>query len=108
VWLSFAGRTLTDKAVAVVGPVAAFVAAGFEHSVANMYFIPLGLLIAGGAPETFWAAVGRTPADYPTLTCGGLALNLLPVTLGNIIGGAGMVGLVYWFVYLRPAAPSAC
>lgn len=101
VWLSYAGRSLTDKAVAVVGPVTAFVAAGFEHSVANMYFIPLALLIAADAPDALWTAIGRTPADFLHLTWGGFAANLLPVTLGNIVGGAGMVGLVYWFVYLR-------
>jgi formate transporter len=85
------------------------VAAGFEHSVANMYFVPAGLLIKDGAPDAFWSGIGRSAADYPGLTWGHFLLdNLLPVTLGNVIGGAVLVAAVYWFVYLRnpPALPS--
>lgn len=87
VWLAMAGRSVTDKAVAIVLPVAAFVAAGFEHSVANMYFIPLGLFLAGNdaPPGLTWEAF--------------VVVNLLPVTLGNLAGGAGMVGLVYHVIY---------
>jgi formate transporter FocA len=108
VWLSYSGRTTTDKILAIVPPIAAFVAAGFEHSVANMYFIPVGLFIKAGAPEPFWSAIGKTAGDYPDLTWGGLFLNnLLPVSLGNIIGGAVLVGAVYWFVYLRQGAGPA-
>jgi len=103
VWLTFSARTTTDRVLAIVPPIAAFVAAGFEHSVANMYFIPIGLLIRGFAPASFWAAIGKTAADYPSLTVQGLLGNLVPVTIGNIIGGAVLVGIVYWFVYLRPA-----
>jgi formate transporter len=78
------------------------VAAGFEHSIANMYFIPIGLLIKDFAAPSFWTAIGKTPADFASLTWGGFFLNnLLPVTIGNIIGGALMVGAVYWFIYLR-------
>ena len=88
--------------MAIVPPITAFVAASFEHSIANMYFIPVGLLIKAGAPGTFWAAIGKTAADYSNLTWGNFFVkNLLPVTLGNIIGGAVLVGAVYWFVYLR-------
>jgi len=105
VWLTFSARTTTDRILAIVPPIAAFVAAGFEHSIANMYFIPIGLFIRAGAPESFWAAIGRTAADYPSLTWGNFFLNnLLPVTLGNIIGGTVLVGAVYWFVYLRQTA----
>jgi formate transporter len=104
VWLTFSARTTTDRILAIVPPIAAFVAAGFEHSVANMYFIPVALLIRGYAPASFWDAIGQTGADYPNLTVQGLVGNLVPVTLGNIIGGAVMVGIVYWFIYLRPAA----
>jgi formate transporter len=102
VWLTFSARTTTDRVLCIVPPIAAFVAAGFEHSVANMYFIPIALLIKAGAPPSFWAAIGKTPADYPALTWEGFLLaNLLPVTLGNVIGGTLLVGAVYWFVYLR-------
>jgi formate transporter FocA len=101
VWLSIAARSVTDKILAIALPIAAFVAAGFEHSVANMYFIPLAQLILWGAPETFWTATGLAPADYATVDFGGLVANLVPVTIGNIIGGGVLVGLVYWFVYLR-------
>lgn len=102
VWLAFSARTTTDKILAIVPPIAAFVAAGFEHSVANMYFIPMGLFIKGGAPESFWAAIGKTAADFGSLAWDRfLVNNLLPVTIGNVIGGTLLVGAVYWFVYLR-------
>lgn len=102
VWLTLSARTTTDRILAIIGPVTAFVAAGFEHSIANMYFIPIGLFIKAGAPESFWATIGKTAADYQNLTWFHfLASNLLPVTLGNIIGGAVLVGTVYWFIYLR-------
>jgi formate transporter len=103
VWLCASARTTTDKILAIIFPITAFVAAGFEHSVANMYFIPMGLLIKDFAPSSFWSAVGTTAVDYGGLTWGAFFLNnLLPVTIGNIIGGAGFVGLAYWFIYLRP------
>jgi formate transporter len=103
VWLCSSARSTTDKILAIIFPITAFVAAGFEHSVANMYFIPMGLLIKSFAPAAFWEAIGKTAADYGSLTWGAFFLkNLLPVTIGNIIGGAGFVGLVYWFIYLRP------
>ncbi len=104
VWLSFSARSTTDRVLAIVPPIAAFVAAGYEHSIANMYFVPLALLIKAGAPDAFWANIKATPADYPALTWQNFLLgNLLPVTLGNIFGGAVLVGAVYWFVYLRHA-----
>ncbi|HVY31051.1 MAG TPA: formate transporter FocA [Polyangiaceae bacterium] len=102
VWLSFSARSTVDRIIAVVPPVAAFVAAGFEHSVANMYFFPLALFIKRLAPPTFWRTLGTTPAAFPRLTWRAFLLdNLLPVTLGNLLGGAVLVGLVYWFVYSR-------
>lgn len=98
VWLSYSARTTADRILAVVPPIAAFVAAGFEHSVANMDFVPLGLLIAAGDPA-FLTARGL---DAQALTWTAfLGRNLLPVTLGNVIGGTVLVGIVYWFVYLR-------
>jgi formate/nitrite transporter len=109
VWLCYSARSTIDKILAIVFPISAFVAAGFEHSVANMYFIPMGLLIKQFAPASFWAAdalAKATPAvtvaAYIRLTWGNFFVNnLIPVTIGNIIGGAGLVGLVYWFAYLR-------
>lgn len=86
VWLSFAARHVTGKILAIVFPITAFVALGFEHSVANFYLIPIGMH-AGAAG-----------------TAGDVAANLVPVTLGNIVGGAGGVALVYWAVYLRGRA----
>jgi formate transporter len=88
--------------MAITPPITAFVAAGFEHSVANMYFIPMGMLIQSTASPEFWATIGRAPADFANLTMTNfLVRNLIPVTIGNIIGGAVLVGAVYWFVYLR-------
>jgi len=102
VWLTYSARSTTDRILAIIPPITAFVAAGFEHSVANMYFIPMGLFIKMSAPDSFWSTVGKTPADYGDLTWGNFFTNnLIPVTLGNIIGGAVLVGAVYWFVYLR-------
>ncbi len=102
VWLAFSARTTTDKILSILFPITAFVAAGFEHSIANMYFIPIGLLIKQFAPGSFWDAIGKTAADYAGLTWGRFVIrNLIPVTIGNIFGGAVLVGAVYWFVYLR-------
>jgi formate/nitrite transporter len=92
VWLATGGRTIADKILAIVFPISAFVASGFEHSVANMYFIPVGLLLERSAPD---------PA-IPGLDPGGFATNLAGATIGNVIGGTVLVGIVYWFVYLRP------
>ena len=104
VWMCFSGRTTIDRVVSVVPPIAAFAAAGFEHSIANAYFLPIGLFIKSGAPDSFWASIGKTAADFPALTCSNFLIgNMLPVTIGNIIGGSLMVGAVYWFVYLRTA-----
>ena len=105
VWLCSSARSVTDKILAIIFPISAFVAAGFEHSIANMYFIPIGLFIKDFVPADakFWADIGKTAADFGNLTWFAFFIkNLLPVTIGNIIGGAGFVGLVYWFIYLRP------
>ncbi len=100
VWLTYGAHTTADKILAIVPPIAAFVAAGFEHSVANMYFIPLGLLVK--RDERFVAGLADGP-DLAALDWGGFLLgNLLPVTIGNVIGGAVLVGAMYWLVYLRP------
>jgi len=101
VWLTYSARTTTDRILAIVPPIAAFVAMGFEHSVANMYFIPAGMLIRAVAPDAFWAQIEHAPADYAALDWAGLVGNLVPVTMGNIVGGTILVGAVYWLVYLR-------
>lgn len=108
VWLTFSARTTTDRIMAIIPPITAFVAASFEHSIANMYFIPIGLFIKAGAPDSFWTMIHKTAADYANLTWDKFLINnLLPVTIGNIIGGAVMVGAVYWFIYLRHQRPAA-
>jgi len=102
VWMTFSARSTIDKIAAVIFPIAGFVAAGFEHSIANMYFIPVALFIKDFAGNEFWSKIGLAPTDFSTLTWGGFLNNLLPVTLGNIIGGAVLVAAVYWAVFLRP------
>jgi formate transporter len=101
VWMSFGAQSSADKVMVIVPPIAAFVAAGFEHSVANLYFLPYALAIkTWGGPE-FWAAINQTAAPYPELTVGSAFHNILVATVGNLVGGSLMVGAVYWFVYLR-------
>ena len=85
VWLAMAGRSVIDRIAAIVFPITAFVAAGFEHCVANFYLVPLAIF--NGAESCSWG-------DF-------WMRNQLPVTLGNLMGGAGMVGLVYWIIYRR-------
>jgi formate transporter len=111
IWAAYSGRTTTDKVMAVTMPIALFVASGFEHSVANMFIVPLGILIKDHAGADFWATTGLHPATYGDLTWAGfLTGNLLPVTLGNIIGGGVMIGILYWTIFHRIGArkrPSA-
>jgi putative transport protein len=92
VWLAYAGRSVTDKILALILPVSAFVAAGFEHCVANMYFLPLAWLLT---------QTGNVPTDFDasSITISGIIHNLVPVTIGNIVGGAGLVGVMYWTIY---------
>jgi len=101
VWLAFGARSTTDKVLAILFPVSAFVVAGFEHSVANMYLIPLGLFIKAWGPAELWTQIGSSAAGFSALTWSAFFINLIPVTIGNIIGGGGLVGAVYWFIYLR-------
>jgi formate transporter len=100
VWLTYSARSTADKILAIIFPVTAFVAASFEHSVANMYFIPYALFIKTFDPAFVSGLADKAP-DLSSLGWGAFFLNnLLPVTLGNIIGGAGLVALIYGFVYL--------
>ena len=102
VWLCMGARSTTDKILCIIFPITAFVAAGFEHSIANMYFIPVALLVKDLAPQEFWSLAAKAAADFPDLTWYNFFfVNLIPVTLGNIIGGSFLVGLVYWFAYRR-------
>ncbi len=101
VWLTFSCRTTGDKILAILFPITAFVACGFEHSVANMYFIPIGLLIQGFAPAQFWALAHQTAGTFSHLSWWNFLQSLVPVTLGNIIGGTLFVGIVYWVIHLR-------
>jgi formate/nitrite transporter len=99
VWLTFSARSTVDKIAAIIFPITAFVAAGFEHSVANMYFIPIGLAIKDFDPS-FAASTGL---DLSGLTWGAFFINnLLPVTIGNILGGSIFVAAIYWMIFLRP------
>lgn len=101
VWMSFGARSVTDKVVVIIPPVSAFVAAGFEHSIANLYLLPYALAVKAWAGAEFFAALGQTPASYPALTVGAALHNIVVSTAGNLLGGSLMVGAVYWFVYLR-------
>jgi formate/nitrite transporter len=98
VWMAVAAREVVGKIFAILFPIMAFVASGFEHSVANMFFIPLGLALKGQGAIV--AAAGLS-GQLARLTVGGMVLNLIPVTLGNIVGGAFFVATLYWWVYIR-------
>ena len=98
VWMCFAARSVTEKILAIVFPITAFVACGFEHSIANMFFIPMGIAVAGQA-EVIQAA-GATASQIANVNVLGLVQNLIPVTIGNVIGGTS-VGAVYWLIFLR-------
>lgn len=102
VWMSYSGRSLLDKMFAMVLPVAMFVASGFEHSIANMFLVPMAIIIKDFATPEFWQATGASAEQFSHLTVSHFITdNLIPVTLGNIIGGGLLVGLTYWVIYLR-------
>ena len=92
VWMAMAGRSVVDKAVAIVFPISAFVAAGFEHSIANMYFMPLAWLVQHAGP---------VPVDGGWVTAGGMVANWVVVIVGNLLGGSVLVGLTYYVIYRR-------
>ncbi|MDO6687995.1 MULTISPECIES: formate transporter FocA [unclassified Agarivorans] len=102
VWMTFSARSLTDKVMVMILPVAMFVSAGFEHCIANMFQVPMAIGIKTLAGPEFWQATGLSAADFADLTFSNFIVNnLIPVTLGNIIGGGVFVGLGYWLIYLR-------
>ncbi|MDG6453965.1 formate transporter FocA [Glaesserella parasuis] len=102
VWMAYAGKSLTDKAFIMILPIAMFVASGFEHCVANMFMIPMGVLIHGSASPEFWTAIGVDPSQFADLTMANFVVkNLIPATLGNIVGGAFFIGMVQWFLHLK-------
>jgi formate/nitrite transporter len=101
VWMSFGAISITEKIAVIIPPITAFVAAGFEHSIANLYLLPYGLALKHIADPEFWKAIGQTAADYPELIGSSVAHNIAISTIGNLAGGSLMVGAVYWFVYLR-------
>lgn len=101
VWLSFSARTTLDKIVSIIFPITAFVAAGFEHSIANMYFIPFALFVKMFDTAFIEKVAAKVP-NLEALTWEAFFINnLIPVTIGNIIGGVALVASVYWVVFLR-------
>jgi formate/nitrite transporter len=100
VWLTYSARSTVDRILALTPPVAAFYVLGLEHAIAVMFYLPCAALIGFLAEPTFWAEIGDPPVE---ITPTGFLRVLIPVTVGNVLGGGILVALVYWFVYLRPA-----
>ncbi|PJG85042.1 formate transporter FocA [Conservatibacter flavescens] len=99
VWMTYAGKTLTDKALIMILPISMFVASGFEHSVANMFMIPMGIMISQFADAEFWQTIGLNSEQFKDLDVYHLVIrNLIPVTLGNILGGGCCVALGQWYI----------
>jgi len=95
VWMALSAKDIAGKVLAIFFPIMAFVALGYEHCVANMYFVPMGLFLKG-------TAAAGSAAGLESLTWARFIwANLIPVTLGNIVGGAVFVGCLYWSVYIR-------
>ena len=108
IWLTFSSANAMTKAMMTVLPVAMFVSTGFEHCVANMFMVPLGIVIQNFAPESFWTQIDMTSTQYADLNVTQfVTANLLPVTLGNIVGGSVLVGLANWSIYRRPQLKAA-
>lgn len=102
VWLCFSSSSTTGKIISIMFPITAFVSSGFEHSIANMYFVPKAIILLQQQDAVLLTLIEQSGKNYDAITWSNFLINnLLPVTLGNIIGGAVLVGLVYWFVYLR-------
>lgn len=102
VWMAYAGKSLTDKAFIMMLPITMFVSGGFEHCVANMFMIPMGIAISHFAGPEFWTAINVDPAQFADLDLSHFVFkNLIPATLGNIVGGVFFIGLMQWFLYIR-------
>ncbi|WP_260115564.1 formate transporter FocA [Vibrio sp. SS-MA-C1-2] len=102
VWMTYSCRSATDKIMVMILPVAMFVASGFEHCIANMFMIPMGILIHSFASPEFWTMTGINPDQFADLTTSNFIFNnLIPVTIGNILGGGLFVGMTYWFIHRR-------
>lgn len=101
IWLAASGKKVSDKILAIIFPVAAFVAMGFEHSVANMYFLSFAYIIKNDPSFLSAMQTAGTIVDTSHITYTGILHNILPVTLGNIVGGSVFIGLMYWLAYLR-------
>lgn len=104
VWMSFGARSATDKIMVTVAPVAAFVAAGLEHSIANLFLLPWALGVTAGSGPEFWRAIGADPGVFSALDLQGAVHNVAVATVGNVLGGSLMVGAVYWFLHCRRGA----
>ncbi|PSW04070.1 formate transporter FocA [Photobacterium lipolyticum] len=103
IWMTFCSSNMMTKMAIMVLPVAMFVSTGFEHSVANMFMVPLGITIQNIAPDSFWLNLGVSPEQYADLNIHNFIFaNLIPVTLGNIVGGGVLVGLSYWAIFSSP------
>lgn len=104
IWLTMVAKTFSGKVLGIIFPITAFVAVGFEHSIANMYFIPAGIYIKNFAGSDFWSLVSSSDLFYDQLSLSSFLFpNLIAVTLGNIIGGSFFVGFIYWFIHQRNA-----
>ena len=102
IWMTYSARSLTDKVIILILPVAMFVASGFEHSIANMFQVPMAIAIKNFAPAEFWHMTGANIANYADLNVADFVINnLIPVTIGNIIGGGLFVGIYFWMIYLK-------
>ncbi|WPC72258.1 formate transporter FocA [Vibrio porteresiae] len=102
VWMTFGARSMSDKVLLLVLPVAMFVSSGFEHCIANMFQVPMAIGIKAFAPESFWQMTGTDIAHFADLNWATFIINnLIPVTIGNMIGGGIVVGMLYWLVFLK-------
>lgn len=108
VWLSFSSASAMTKAAMTILPVAMFVSSGFEHCVANMFMVPMGIAIQTFASDAFWVQIGVDASQFADLNVYQfITANLIPVTLGNIVGGAGFIGLSNWWIFSRPKQKAA-
>jgi len=100
IWLTMVAKTVPGKVLGVLFPITAFVAIGFEHSVANMYFVPAGMIIKSLGSENFWSIIAMDSSSFDMLNLQSFLFNnLIPVTLGNIVGGSLFIGMIFWFVH---------